>query len=56
MRVLRFRCRDCGLEMVLDAKPLKCYECGSRRVVREGWRSRFKSTMNETTIEESGME
>ena len=56
MRLLRFRCQDCGLEMVLDAKPLKCFECGSRKIVREGWRSRFKMVMSETTNEECGME
>lgn len=56
MRVMRFRCRDCGLEMVVDTKPEACYDCGSRRIVRAGWRSRFKQVMSETTNEECGTE
>jgi DNA-directed RNA polymerase subunit RPC12/RpoP len=56
MRVMRFRCLDCGLEMVVNAKPNSCYDCGSKRIVREGWRSRFKKVMSETANEESGKE
>ncbi len=56
MRMLRFRCQDCGLEMVVDVKPERCFECGSNRVIREGWKSRFKRVTYEPTEEECGTE
>jgi hypothetical protein len=42
VRLLRFRCDECGLDMALPEKPEKCFCCGSTRIVREGWRLRFK--------------
>jgi hypothetical protein len=43
MRLLRFRCDGCGLEMALEDKPEKCFCCGSTNIRREGWRLRFSS-------------
>lgn len=42
MRLLRFRCGDCGLEMALPEKPDKCFCCGSDNIAREGWRLRSR--------------
>lgn len=42
MRLLRFRCADCGLDMALPERPEKCFCCGSPNIAREGWRLRFK--------------
>ena len=42
MKLLRFRCEGCGLEMALPEKPDKCFSCGSEKTVRIGWRLRFK--------------
>jgi DNA-directed RNA polymerase subunit RPC12/RpoP len=41
MRLMRFICEECGLEMALQERPDKCFTCGSTRVVREGWKRRF---------------
>lgn len=41
MRLLRFKCRGCGLQIVLESKPEKCFSCGSTEIVREGWRQRY---------------
>ena len=56
MRMLRFRCLDCHLEMIVEVKPEKCFECGSSRLAREGWKSRFRQVVDETTQEECGAE
>jgi len=40
MRLLRFKCMGCGLEMALAEKPEECFCCGSKDVVREGWKLR----------------
>lgn len=42
MRVMRFRCSGCGLEMMLRERPDRCFSCGSTDVVREGWRLKAK--------------
>ncbi|GEM_PF-2425499 len=42
MKLLRFKCEGCGLEMALPEKPDKCFSCGSDKIVRIGWRLRFK--------------
>lgn len=42
MKLLRFRCEDCGLEMALPERPEKCFCCGSGKIVREGWRLRCR--------------
>jgi hypothetical protein len=40
MRLVRFKCRGCGLEMALPEKPDKCFCCGSHDISREGWKLR----------------
>lgn len=52
MKMLRFRCQDCGLEMMVETKPKRCFECGSNRVIREGWKSRFKRVIHGPREEE----
>jgi len=47
LKLLRFRCDGCGLEMALPEKPGKCPGCGEERIVRIGWRLRFKETDGE---------
>lgn len=42
MKLCRFRCVNCGLELVVEAPPEKCFCCGSSRIVREGWKQRYK--------------
>ena len=42
MRILRFRCIDCDMEMMLHTRPDCCPSCGSNAVIREGWRQRAK--------------
>jgi len=42
LKLLRFKCEDCGLEMALPEKPDRCFCCGSPKISREGWRLRFK--------------
>jgi Zn finger protein HypA/HybF involved in hydrogenase expression len=41
LRLLKFRCRACGLLMTLEERPDRCFTCGSSDVVREGWRQRY---------------
>jgi hypothetical protein len=43
MRLLRFKCNGCGLEMALAEKPEECLCCGSRNIVREGWKLRYSA-------------
>jgi len=40
MRILRFRCGGCGLDMALPEKPEKCSCCESSNITRQGWRMR----------------
>ncbi|MBN1677044.1 MAG: hypothetical protein JW880_00755 [Candidatus Thermoplasmatota archaeon] len=47
MRFLRFRCRNCGLQMALNEPPEKCFSCGSTDIVREGWRQRFSQSKDD---------
>ena len=54
MRLLRFKCSKCGLQMMLDKRPDRCFSCGSSRIVREGWRQRAKAGAAERIEEESG--
>jgi DNA-directed RNA polymerase subunit RPC12/RpoP len=56
MRLLRFRCSECGLQMILEKRPAKCFSCGSRKVVREGWKQRAKIVAGERIQEECGQE
>lgn len=56
MRVLRFRCTACGLEMVLDKRPDKCLSCGSREVVRQGWRLKARANTDDQNHQECGEE
>ena len=42
MKILRFRCNGCGLQIALEQKPEKCFCCGSSDIVREGWKQRHK--------------
>lgn len=46
MRLLRFRCEGCGLEMALPEKPDKCFCCGSSKIARIGWRQRPREPRN----------
>lgn len=41
-RLRRFRCVDCGLQLAVEEPPENCFCCGSTRIVREGWRQRFR--------------
>ena len=51
MRLVRFRCEGCGLEMALPERPDKCFCCGSSSIVRIGWRQRFKEHEDEKSKE-----
>jgi len=42
LRILRFRCAACGLDIAMPDKPAKCFCCGSTNIVREGWGMRFR--------------
>jgi len=42
LKILRYKCEECGLEMALPEKPDKCFNCGSDKIIRIGWRLRFK--------------
>lgn len=35
--LMRFRCEECGLDMVLLERPEKCFMCESRRITMKGW-------------------
>jgi hypothetical protein len=41
MRLFRFKCSGCGLEMALPDRPEKCFCCESTDIIREGWRMRI---------------
>lgn len=56
MRLLRFRCSGCGLEMVLGERPDKCFSCGSTDIAREGWRLRARTKDDSRNKKECGQE
>ena len=56
MKLLRFRCCNCGLEMMLEKRPVACMSCGSCEVVREGWKLRAKTIIKNRSQEESDEE
>jgi rubredoxin len=49
MKLGRYRCKDCGLELAVEAPPEKCFCCGSTNIVREGWKQRYKRINSEST-------
>lgn len=38
VRMMKFRCRDCGFPMVLSERPGSCVKCGGSNIIREGWK------------------
>lgn len=42
MKLKRYRCLGCGLELVVETPPEKCFCCGSTDIAREGWKQRYK--------------
>lgn len=56
MRLLRFRCSDCGMEMVLETRPDECFSCGSRKIIREGWRLKARTKCEVRSQEECEQE
>ena len=52
MRLMRFKCGECGLEMALEERPEKCIACGSTKITRKGWRSLAKEESGNTVNEE----
>lgn len=52
MRLLRFRCKGCALEMALPERPDKCFCCGSSDIVREGWRQQFRNISGNQRMKE----
>ena len=56
MRLLRFRCSGCGLEMMLEERPVKCFSCDSTSIVREGWRLRARTETDSQSKKECGQE
>ncbi len=52
MRLLRFKCEGCGLEMALPEKPEKCFSCGSTSIRREGWKRRFTNKYDRLNTKE----
>lgn len=41
MKLKRFRCLNCDLQILQEDKPQKCFCCGSTEIVREGWKQRY---------------
>ena len=56
MRLMRFKCSECGLQMMLGKRPDRCFSCGSSKIVREGWRQRAKARAAERIDKECGQE
>lgn len=52
VRLMRFKCEECGLEMALEERPEKCIACGSTEITRRGWRSRTREESDNTIKEE----
>ncbi|MGQ9588144.1 MAG: hypothetical protein ACUVT7_07180 [Thermoplasmata archaeon] len=52
MRLLRFRCNGCGLQIALETKPERCFCCGSTEIVREGWKQRYLGIRDRQTRKE----
>ena len=38
VRMMKFKCRDCGLLMILSERPDSCVKCGGSNILREGWK------------------
>ncbi len=49
MRLHRYRCKACGLELAVETPPEKCFCCGSTEIVREGWKQRYKRIEDESS-------
>lgn len=51
VRMMNFKCRNCGLLMVLPERPNNCVKCGGSDIVREGWKrysdKKDRSRLNE---------
>jgi hypothetical protein len=52
MRLRRYKCEGCGLELAVEDQPEKCFCCGSTKIVREGWRQRHKRISSESSEKE----
>jgi hypothetical protein len=52
VRLMRFKCEKCGLEMALEERPKECIACGSTEITRKGWRSLTKEESDRTVKEE----
>jgi len=52
MKLKRFRCTDCNLQIVLENKPERCFCCSSTNIVREGWKQRHLRIRNSRTTKE----
>jgi len=55
-RLLKFRCRECGLLMTLEERPERCFTCGSSDIVREGWRQRYADVRVDSGLENTEKE
>jgi hypothetical protein len=42
IRMMKFKCGDCGLLMALPKKPVSCIICGGSEIIRCGWKSRLE--------------
>jgi hypothetical protein len=51
MRLVRYRCKGCGLELLVEARPEKCFCCGSTDMVREGLKERYRRIKAESSTE-----
>jgi len=49
MKLRRYRCEGCGLELALESPPEKCFCCGSTKIVRDGWKQRYKRLRTEAS-------
>jgi Zn finger protein HypA/HybF involved in hydrogenase expression len=56
LRLLKFRCRACGLLMTLEERPERCFTCGSSDIVREGWRQRCSEVRVDSGSEDTEKE
>jgi rubrerythrin len=37
MPIMKFKCANCGLPMIMTEEPKSCIECGSTNIIRQGW-------------------
>jgi len=56
LRLLKFRCKACGLLMTLEERPDRCFTCGSSNIVREGWRQRHADVTVDSRSEKTEKE